>query len=75
MLFLNFLGKILVPILGKKVQFFFKLGKNSVVFSQIGKVYHLNWDFSANWERCRSNGKFLSQLGKNLVMETGPSFV
>ena len=26
------------------------LGKNSAIFSKIGKVYLLNWDFSANWE-------------------------
>ena len=50
-------------------------GKNSAIFSKIGKVYLLNWDFSANWEYSRSIGNFFSQLGKNLVPETGPSFV
>ena len=29
------------------------LGKNSTIFSKIGKVYLLNWDFSANWECSR----------------------
>ena len=51
------------------------LGKNSATFSKIGKVYLLNWDFSANWERSRSVGNLFCQLGKNLVPETGPSFV
>ena len=50
-------------------------GKNSAIFSKIGKVYLLNWDFSANWEYSRSTGNFFSQMGKNLVPETGPSFV
>ena len=57
-------------ILGKKYTI---LGKNSVIFSKFGKVYLSNLDFSAN---CfRSIGNFFSQLGKNLVPETGPSFV
>ena len=51
------------------------LGKNSAFFNKIGKVYLLNWDFSANWECSTSIGNFFSQLGKNLVPETGPSFV
>ena len=51
------------------------LGKNSAILSKIGKVNLLNWDFSANWECSRSIGNFFSQLGKNLVPETGPSFV
>ena len=51
------------------------LGKNSAIFSQIGKVNLLNWDFSADWECSRSIGNFFSQFGKNLVPETGPSFV
>ena len=33
------------------------LGKNSAIFSKIGKVYLLNWDFSANWEFFKSIGK------------------
>ena len=51
------------------------LGINSAIFSKIGKVYLLNWGFCANWECFRSIGNFFSQLGKNLVSETGPSFV
>ena len=39
----------------------------SAIFSKIGKIYLLNWDFSANWECSRSIGNFFSQLGKNLV--------
>ena len=46
-----------------------------MLFSNIGKVYLLNLDFSANWECFRSIGNFFSQLGKNLVPETGPSFI
>ena len=41
------------------------LEKISAIFSKIGKVYILNWDFSANWECSRSIGNFFSQLGKN----------
>ena len=59
-------------ILGKKYTI---LGKNSVIFSKFGKVYLSNLDFSANWECFGSIGNFFSQLGKNLVPETGPSFV
>ena len=59
-------------ILGKSMMI---LGKNSAIVSKIGKVYLLNRDFSANWECSRSIGNFFSQLGKNLVPETGPSFV
>ena len=51
------------------------LGKNSAIFSKSGKVNLFNWDFSANWECYRSIGNFSSQLGKNLVPKTGPSFV
>ena len=78
--FSDLLGKFLVPmklgkncvILGKNMMV---MGKNSAIFSKIGKVNLLNWDFSANWECPRSIGNFFSQLGKNLVPETGPSFV
>ena len=79
--FSDLFGKFLVPmklgkncvILGKKYD---NLGeKNSAIFSKIGKVYLLNWDFSASWECSRSIEIFFSQLGKNLVPETGPSFV
>ena len=59
-------------ILGKNMLI---LGKNSAIFNKIGKAYLLNSDFSANWECSRSIGNFFSQLGKNLVTETGPSFV
>ena len=51
------------------------LGKNSAIFSKIGKVYLLNWDFSANRECSTSIGNFFSRLGKDLVPKTGPSFV
>ena len=40
------------------------LGKNSAIFSKIGKVYHLNWDFSANWECIRSIGNFSANWEK-----------
>ena len=78
--FSDLLGKFLVPMkLGKKIVILGKnmtiLGKNSAFFNKIGKVYLLNWDFSANWECSTSIGNFFSQLGKNLVPETGPSFV
>ena len=49
--------------------------KNTAIFSKIGKVYLLNWDFSANWVYSRSIGNFFSQLRKNLVPEIRPSFV
>ena len=65
------LGKKLCDF-GKKIHNF---GKNYAIFSKIGKVDLLNLDFSANWECFRSIGNFFSQLGKNLVPETGPSFV
>ena len=42
-------------ILGKKRHFF---------FFQIGKVYLLNLDFSANWECFRSTGNFFHPFGK-----------
>ena len=54
-----------MTILEKKVPF----------FSKNRKVYLLNWDFSANLECSRSIGNFFSQLGKDLIPETGPSFV
>ena len=54
------LGKKIV-ILGKNMTI---LGKNSAFFNKIGKVYLLNWDFSANWECSTSIGNFFSQLGK-----------
>ena len=78
--FSDLLGKFLVPMkLGKKIVILGKtmtiLGKNSAFFNKIGKVYLLNLDFSANWECSTSIGNFFSQLGKNLVPETGPSFV
>ena len=78
--FSDLFGKYWVPMkLGKNTLILGKtttiLGKNSAIFSKIGKVYLLNWDFSANWECSRSIGNFFSQLGKNLVPETGPSFV
>ena len=78
--FSDLLGKFLVPmILGKNCVILGKnmtiWGKNSAIFSKIGKVYLLNWDFSANWECSRSIGNFFNQLGKKLVPETGPSFV
>ena len=59
-------------ILGKSMTL---LGKKKCLFSKIRKVYLLNWDFSANLECSRSIGNFFSQLGKNLVPESGPSFV
>ena len=59
-------------ILGKNMTI---LEKNSAILSNIGKIYLLNWDFSANWECFRSIGNFFSQLGKNLVPETRTSFV
>ena len=59
-------------ILGKKTTI---LGKNSAILNKIGKVYLLYSDFSADWECSRSIGNYFSQLGKNLVPETGPSFV
>ena len=78
--FSDLFGKFLVPIiLGKNCVNLGKyttiLEKNSAIFSKIGKVNLLNWDFSATWECSRSIGNFFSQLGKNLVPETGPSFV
>ena len=56
--FSDLLGKFLVPMkLGKKCVILGKnmtiLGKNSTIFSKIGKVYLLDWDFSANWECSR----------------------
>ena len=78
--FSDLFGKVLVPMkLGKNCLTLGKntmiLGKNSAIFSKTGKVYLLNWDFSANWKCFRSIGNFSSQMGKNLVPETGPSFV
>ena len=37
-------------------------------FSQIGKVYFLNWDFSTNWERFRSAGMFFQPIGSLLYI-------
>ena len=48
-------------ILGKNTTI---LGKNCAIFSKIGKVYLLNWDFSANWECSRSIGNFFQPIGK-----------
>ena len=48
-------------ILGKNTT---TLEKNSAILSNIGKIYLLNWDFSANWECSRSIRNFFSQLGK-----------
>ena len=48
------------------------LGKNSAIFSKIGKVNLLNWDFSANWECSRSIGNFFSQLGKKWYRKPDP---
>ena len=47
--------------MGKKLDFFAKLGKNCIIFS--------------NWEFFRSIGKFFSQLRKNLVPKTRPRFI
>ena len=78
--FFDLFGKFLVPIILEKNcvnlgKYTTILGKNSAIFSKIGKVNLSNWDFSATWEWFRSIGNFFSQLGKNLVPETGPSFV
>ena len=68
--FSDLFGKFLVPMkLEKKNCVILErnttiLGKNSAIFSKIGKVYLLNWDFSANWECSRSIGYIFSQLGK-----------
>ena len=57
------------------------LGKNSAIFSKIGKVYLLIFFFffflliHLNWECSRLIGNIFCQLRKNLVPETGPSFV
>ena len=40
------------------------LGKNSAIFSKIGKVYLLNWDFSANWECSGQLGIFSANWEK-----------
>ena len=40
------------------------LGKNSAIFSKIGKVNLLNLDFSANWECSRSIGNFSANWEK-----------
>ena len=63
-LFLTFLGKFWYQRNWEKKSLI--LGKNCAIFCKIGKVYLLNWDFSANWECFRSIGNFFSQLGKNL---------
>ena len=43
------------------------LEKNSAIFSKIGKVYLLNWDFSANWE-------FFKPIGKKFGTENRTQF-
>ena len=48
-------------ILGKNMTI---LGKNSAFFNKIGKVYLLNWDFSANWECSTSIGNFSANWEK-----------
>ena len=48
-------------ILGKIRQFW---EKNSAIFSNIGKIYLLKRDFSANWECSRSIGNFFQPIGK-----------
>ena len=48
------------------------LGKNSGIFSHIGKINLLNLDFSANWECFRLIGNFFSQLGKRFDTGNGP---
>ena len=85
--FSNLFGKILVPMkLGKKQLNFggkmAQFGKNGTIlgkkmynFSQIGKAYLLNLDFSANWVCFSLIGNFYRQLGKKLVQKTRPSFV
>ena len=66
------LGKHSV-ISGKNSMIFFGgVGGGSTIFSQIGKVHHLNLDFSAYWECFRLIGNFFSHLRKNWVPETGP---
>ena len=61
--FSHLLGKKLVPMkTGKLVQFFSKLLKNSVIFSQIWE--RLPFKLA---ESLRSIGKFFSRLGKYLV--------
>ena len=67
--FSDLLGKILVPMKLKKNSV--TLGRNSTdlrkrseIFSHIDKVYLFIFDFSANWDCCRSVWNFFSQLGK-----------
>ena len=50
-------------------------GENSAILAKLGKFTFNIWHFSANWECFRFIGKFFSQLGKNFVPETRPSFV
>ena len=55
--FSDLFEKFLVPMkLGKKCVILGKntsLGKNSAIFSKIGKFYLINWDFSAHWQYFR----------------------
>ena len=65
--FSDLFGKFLVPMkLGKNCMIWGKnmtiLGKYCAIFSKIGKVYLLNWDFSANWECSRSIGNFFQPI-------------
>ena len=63
-------------ILGKSMTI---LGKNSAIFSKIGKVYLLNWDFSANllnWEFFQPIGKkFGTRNLTTFCKEKKPSFI
>ena len=40
------------------------LGENSAIFTKIGKVYLLNWDFSANFGMFQVNWEFFQPIGK-----------
>ena len=50
------------------------MGKNSAIFSKIGKVYLFNWDFSVNnnWECSRSIGNFSANWEKNWNRKLDP---
>ena len=61
--FSDLFGKFLVPMkLGKKLCDFGKTYDN--LGNKIGKVYLLNWDFSANWECSGSIGNFSANWEK-----------
>ena len=47
-------------------------GRKKTIFSQIGKVFFLNLDFSANLECFRLIVIFFSQMLKNLAPKTRP---